>query len=438
MGSIEQTFHDRTPRSAAHAAAAAVVMPGGDTRAAGHHAPYQLTMVAGAGPSLTDLDGNSYLDLIGNFTSLVHGNAYPPIVEAARGAMEHGSNWPARNLHAVALAEAIVDRVASVEQLRFTNSGSEATMLAVEIARAATGRRRILMARFGYHGSAPHFEVGFHGREGPETAIATFGDLPAFEAALGDRDIACVIVEPVMGSSGLVEAPAAFFEGLKQAAHEAGALLVFDEVITLRLASGGAQALLGVDPDLTAMGKIIGGGFPVGAAGGRADLMALCDPFRPKLFHSGTFNGNPVTTAAGLVSLRHLTADAIETLERRAAYLDSVLVEAAKAVGLPLSIRRVGSLLQLYFSETAPAATPLREDGEAIAAFHLAALNNGVFLAPRGLVALSTVLDDRLVAQAGERLAAAMADVAAELDEALGGSWLVSGHHLASPPAMQP
>jgi glutamate-1-semialdehyde 2,1-aminomutase len=414
MGSIEQTFRDRTPRSAAHAAAASLVMPGGDTRAAGHHPPYQLTMVAGAGPRLTDLDGNTYLDLIGNFTSLVHGNAYPPIVDAARVAMEHGSNWPARNVHAVALAEAIVARIPSVEQVRFTNSGSEATMLAVEIARAATGRRRILMARFGYHGSAPHFEVGFHGHDGPETSTAPFGDLAAFQAALASGEIACVILEPVMGSSGLVEALVGFFDGVRQAAHRAGAVFVLDEVITLRLAAGGAQSVLGVAPDLTAMGKIIGGGFPVGAVGGRADLMALCDPFRPKLFHSGTFNGNPVTTAAGLVSFEHLTAAAIETMGRRAADLESSLVATAKAVGLPLSIRRVGSLLQLYFSETAPSATPLREDGETIAAFHLAALNNGVFLAPRGLVALSTVVDDGLVAASAERLAAAMAEVAAE------------------------
>ena len=293
MGSIEQTFRDRTPRSAAHAAAAAAVMPGGDTRAAGHHPPYQLTMVAGAGPRLTDLDGHGYLDLIGNFTSLVHGNAYPPIVEAARRAMENGSNWPARNVHTVELAERIVSRVASVDQVRFTNSGSEATMLAVEIARAATGRRRILMARFGYHGSAPHFEVGFHGHEGPETAIAPFGEAEAFEAILAEGDIACVILEAVMGSSGLVEAPPRFFDQVRQAAHRAGSLLVLDEVITLRLSSGGAQSLLGVTPDLTAMGKIIGGGFPVGAVGGRADLLALCDPFQPQGLPLGHLQREP-------------------------------------------------------------------------------------------------------------------------------------------------
>ena len=417
MSAIEQAFRDRTPGSAAHAAAAAVVMPGGDTRAAGHHPPYQLTMVRGDGPWLTDLDGHAYLDLIGNFTSLVHGNAYPPIVEAAHRAVEDGSNWPARNRHAVTLAEEIVGRVPSVEQVRFTNSGSEATMIAVEIARVATGRRLVLMARYGYHGSAPHFEVGTHGDEGPETLVATYGDAAGFESILAERgsEVAAVILEPVMGSGGLVSAPQDFLERVRLAVDGAGALLILDEVITLRLSTGGAQAVSGLRPDLTAMGKIIGGGFPVGAVGGREDLMGLCNPARPRLFHSGTFNGNPVTTAAGLVSLRHLTPDAIDVMASRAAALESVLAKAAAELGVPFTVRRAGSMLQVFFCSSAPDAMPLRPDAEAIVAFHLAALNRGVFLAPRGLMALSTVLDDALVDEAGQRLVAAMEDLAAEL-----------------------
>jgi glutamate-1-semialdehyde 2,1-aminomutase len=417
---IERTFRERTPRSAAHAAAASRVMPGGDTRAAGHHLPYQLTVVGGEGPWLTDLDGHRYLDLIGNFTSLVHGNAYPPIIAVARRAMEAGTNWPARNVHAVALAEEIVGRVPSVEQLRFTNSGSEATMVAVEIARVATGRRFVLMARYGYHGSAPHFEVGTHGHEGPETLVATYGDADELTRVLAERgdEIAAVILEPVMGSGGLLAASREFLLAVQQAAADAGALLVLDEVITLRLSTGGAQQLLGVRPDLTAMGKIIGGGFPVGAVGGRADLLALCDPARPRLFHSGTFNGNPVTTAAGLVSLQHLDEAKIELMAARAAGLEDELAKAAADLGLPLSVRRAGSLLQLFFSPFPPHATPLRTDGALITAFHLAALNHGVFLAPRGLLALSTVLDDDLLDQTVRRLTAALDDVAAEPEPA--------------------
>jgi glutamate-1-semialdehyde 2,1-aminomutase len=414
MSAIDQSFRSRTPASAEHAAAARRVMPGGDTRAAGHHPPYQLTIVKGAGAWLTDLDGNRYLDLIGNFTSLVHGNAYPPILDAARAAMDDGTNWPARNRHAVALAEEIVARVPSVEQLRFTNSGSEATMVAVEIARVATGRRKVLMARYGYHGSAPHFECGTFGHEGPDTLLATYQDPSAFEAVLGEHgsEIAAVILEPVMGSAGLVAAPPEDLERIARATRAAGAVFVLDEVITLRLSTGGAQAELGVLPDLTAMGKIIGGGFPVGAVGGRADLLALCDPDKPRLFHSGTFNGNPVTTAAGLVSLQHLTAAQIDAMGARAAELETVLAKAAAGAGVPLSIRRSGSMLQLFISEVAPDAIPERTDGGAMTAFHLAALNHGVFLAPRGLLALSTVLDDELVGEAGDRLTAALADLA--------------------------
>jgi glutamate-1-semialdehyde 2,1-aminomutase len=417
MGQIDEVFAAQTRASADHAARARHVMPGGDTRAAGHHLPYQLTMTAAEGPWLTDLDGNRYLDLIGNFTSLVHGNAYPPIVQAATAAVASGTNWPARNEHAVALAESLCRRIASVEQVRFTNSGSEATMLAAEVARFVTGRRNILMARWGYHGSAPHFECGTMGHAGPETHLATFGDLDSFRDVL-DRhghEIACVIVEPVLGSAGVVTAPDGFLTALAEATRAAGALFVLDEVITLRLAPGGAQALHDVTPDLTAMAKIIGGGFPVGAVGGPADLMAVLDPHELRVFHSGTFNGNPVTAAAGCVSLEHLTSDAIATLDRRAATLAERLEIEASEAGVPLSVRRAGSLVQLYVQDDVPAVNADRRDGEMVNRLHLAALNHGVFASARGMLAVSTVLTDELVAETGDRYAAAFADLSAEV-----------------------
>jgi glutamate-1-semialdehyde 2,1-aminomutase len=191
--------------------------------------------------------------------------------------------------------------------------------------------------------------------------------------------------------------------------------VIFDEVISLRLAPGGHQAVTGVDPDLTAMAKIIGGGFPVGAVGGTDELMAVLDPRQPRLFHSGTFNGNPVTAAAGLVSVRHLTSDAIADLDRRTEQLEAGLQTAAATAGLPLATRRVGSLLQLYVQDDLPASNAGRTDGDAMAVLHLAALNHGVFASARGMLALSTVLDDQLVAELTERYGAAFADVAAEL-----------------------
>ena len=388
-------------------------MPGGDTRAAGHHPPYQLTMVEGEGPHLTDLDGNRYVDLIGNFTSLVHGNAYPPILEAASAAARAGTNWPARNEHAVELAEELCRRIASVEQVRFTNSGSEATILAVEIARTSTRRQKFVMARYGYHGSGPEFERGTFGHEGGDTLLTSFGDLADLEAVL-DRhadDVACVIIEPVLGSSGLVTPPSGYLAGVVDAAHRIGALVVFDEVITLRLASGGQQAVEGVAPDLTAMAKIIGGGFPVGAVGGRSELMELCNPFRPQIFHSGTFNGNPVTTAAGLVSIRHLTSDAVRRMADQTAALERALCEAAAARALPFSTRRSGSMLQVYLSAVPPPFSQERTDGELANLFHLASLNHGVFAAGRGLIAISTVLGDDLLGEVADRFTAAMDDL---------------------------
>lgn len=417
MTAIETVFRERTAASAQHAQRATHVMPGGDTRAAAHHPPYQLTMTSGEGPYLTDLDGNRYIDLIGNFTSLVHGNAYPPILEAAAAAAASGTSWPARNEPQVELAEELCRRVPSVEQVRFSNSGTEATMLAVEIARAATGRDKFIMARWSYHGTMPQFELGTFGIERDNTLLAEFGDSADFERVLeaNANDIACVIVEPVMGSAGMITPPDGFLAEVTAAAHRVGALMIFDEVVTLRLAPGGVQSTTGVSPDLTAMAKIIGGGFPVGAVGGRADLMELCNPAAPKVYHSGTFNGNPVTAAAGLVSIRHLTSDAITDMERHAATLEAALVEAAAVRGVPFSVRRNGSLMQLTLSDEPPAYTQVRTDGELANLFHLAALNQGVFCAGRGLVALSTVMDDALIAETVDRLGAALDDVAATL-----------------------
>ena len=400
---IEATYRARTPGSAALAARAEAVMPGGDTRSATYHDPYPLTIVEGAGHEIVDVDGNRYLDLIMNYTSLVHGHAYPPIVEAVARQVAHGSAWAARNVPQLELAEALVERIGSVERMRFTNSGTEANLVATQIARLATGRHKILMARFGYHGSAEETEVGTRGHEGPMTLIAPFGDLAAFEAILEERgdEIAAVILEPVQGVGGIIEAPPGFLAAVHAAARRAGAILILDEVIALRLAPGGCQSRHGVVPDLTTMGKIIGGGFPVGGVGGRADLLGLLHPRTGKATHSGTFNGNPVTAAAGLESVRALTADRIEVMARHTERLADGIQASADGLGIPIEIRRVGSLLGV----TIP-------DASTHAGFHLAALNHGAFFAPRGMLCLSTITDDVSVDAAIDRLGAALADVA--------------------------
>ncbi len=415
MSKIEERFRAATPKSAELARRAERVMPGGDTRSVNYHRPYTLTIARGEGPYVFDVDGNRYIDLVGNYTSLVHGHAYPPIIEAAERAMRGGTAWPARAEPQIELAALLCERVASVERVRFCNSGTEAGMLAVHVARRLTGRKQILMARYGYHGSYDDLEVGLAGHDGERTMLADFGDATAFEALLAERgsEIAAVFLEPVLGSAGIVPPPADFLGRVREAARRAGALFVADEVITLRLATGGAQQLYDLRPDLTMMGKIIGGGFPVGALGGGAETMSVFDPrSRGAMWHSGTFNGNPVTCAAGLVSVRELTAERIATMERLAKKLAQELKRAAEQAELPFSVRQVGSLMNLFFMSEPPPATIARKDSERIANFHLAALNHGLFIAPRGLIALSTVMTDELIDEVCGRAADAFTDVA--------------------------
>jgi glutamate-1-semialdehyde 2,1-aminomutase len=410
---IVAEYTRRTPQSAALGPRAERAMPAGETRSAGYHQPYPLTLVRGEGAKVWDVDGNQYWDLSCNYTSLVHGHGFAPIVEAARRAIETGTAWPARNLQQIALAELLCDRIDSVERVRFCNSGSEANMLAMQVARIATGRPKILMARFGYHGSHEYFETGsfpgrFHVPGADATLTATYGDIAAFESVLRDHgdQIAAVFVEAVMGAGGIGSASPAFFHQLLEATHRAGAVLVLDEVITLRLAMAGHQRTLAVRPDLTTFGKIIGGGFPVGAVGGSQELMSIFDPRKLKMFHSGTFNGNPVTCAAGLAAMSHLTADRIGDLDRQGERLAHGLTSAAASARLPFSLRRAGSLLNFYLLEQPPAANPLRGDTAEMALVHLAGMNHGLYFAPRGLLALSTPLDDTAVDDIVERFAA--------------------------------
>ncbi len=415
MNAIEQRFLSLTPKSAELARRAERVMPGGDTRSVAQHRPYPLTIARAEGPFLFDLDGNRYFDLLGNYTSLVHGNAYPPIVEAIRSAAASGTAWPARSERQVELAELLCERVRSIEQVRFCNSGTEAAMLAVHVARRITGRRLILMARYGYHGSYDDLEVGLGGRDGERTLLAEFGEPNVFEALLAERgrEIAAVFLEPVLGSAGVVTPPAGFLNRVREAARRAGAVFVADEVITLRLATGGAQQIYDLTPDLTVMGKIIGGGLPVGALGGSEALMSCLDPrTRGAMWHSGTFNGNPATCAAGIVSLRELTKERIDAMDRQGERLARELKEAATRAELPFSCRRAGSLMNIFFMNTPPPATIAREDAKLMTDFHLAALTHGLFIAPRGLIALSTVLSDEMIGEIVERAAASFQDVA--------------------------
>ena len=416
---IMQAYCARTPSSASLHAAAKQVMPGGNSRQAGYWPPYPLAIERAQGAYFWDADDNRYLDLVNNYTAMVHGHAYRPIVEAAQRQIANGTGWAAANPMQNQLAELLADRLPSVQQIRFTNSGTEAGSLALTIARKITGRQKLLMARFGYHGSLMEFELGSFGNEGPVTYLANYNDVDDFTAVLADHghEIAAVFLEPVLGSGGIIPSSAEFLNGVMEAAHKAGALFVLDEVLTYRFAVGGCQSIMSVDPDLTMIGKGIGGGFPVGGVGGKRDLMRVFDPADLKIFHTGTFNANPVTMAAGTVSVRELTADRIDTMHVLAEELKVGLTAAIRKAGLPVSINHYGSCLNLYFSDRPPASSVVREDIEIMSKFHLAAINRGLFIAPRGMMALSTVTTKDHIAEALDRTEAALSDVTAELDK---------------------
>ena len=400
-------YAERYPASTALMERARAVMPGGNTRTTAHYAPFPLAIARADGPFVWDADGNRLIDLLMNYTSLVHGHRYPPAMEAVEEVLARGTVWPAPSEEQVRLAELLCSRIESVEQVRFCNSGTEAGMLAVRVARRATGRRLVLKAAEGYHGSYSELEAG------PETLQAPFGDLTAFRSAIGQHgsDLAAVVLEPLL--AGVIAPPPGFVEGVAEAARQVGAVVVLDEVVTLRLGVGGAQQALRVQPDLTMMGKLIGGGFPVGALGGRAGLLEVLDPRRPDaLAHSGTFNGNPVTCAAGHATTAALTPDAIESTSHRAARLAELLQQSAARHQVPFSLTRQGTLINLYMSDEPQMLRAERADAALMDAFHLLALQHGLFFAPRGLVAVATVVDDPLVDEIGQRFDAAFAAAA--------------------------
>lgn len=394
---METDYSQRFPASAALMRRAADVMPGGNTRTTAHYPPFPLAVDRSDGPFLWDADGNRLVDLLMNYTSLVHGHRYPPVVEAVTAALERGSAWPAASLEQVDLAAVLCGRIASVERVRFCNSGTEAGLLAVRLARRATGRRLLLKAAEGYHGSYDELDAG------PETLQAPYGDIESFLERIeraGD-DLAAVVLEPVLASGGIITPAPGFLAGVAAAARACGALFVFDEVVTLRLGVGGAQAAAGVTPDLTMMGKLIGGGFPVGAVGGRAELMEQLDPrLSDPLQHSGTFNGNLITCAAGVAATTALTGDAIDRMAVQGRRLAAELEALAAQHQIPLSVTSAGSLVSLHGDE------------DLLEAMHLLALAHGLYIAPRGMMALSTVMTDPLLDEVCERFAAVFADAA--------------------------
>jgi len=361
-----------------------------------------LFIARGEGAYLVDVDGNKFIDYLCSWGPLILGHAHQEVVEIASQVLRLGSSFGAPSPWEVDLAQLIVDALPSVEMVRMVNSGTEAVMSAVRLARAYTARDLVVKFAGGYHGHSDGLIVqggsgiatlGITTRPGIPQAIAEttltlpYNDLEAVEQVFRDygERIAAVIVEPIAGNMGVVPPRPGFLEGLRKLTREAGALLIFDEVITgFRVSYGGAQALYGVLPDLTCLGKIIGGGFPVGAFGGPREIMRLVAPLGP-VYQAGTLSGNPVAMACGVTTLRILRdRNPYDRLEELGARLAEGLQEAAEEAGVPVTVNRVGSMLTLFFTE-GPVENfddANRSDKQRFSRFFWAMLERGVYIPP--------------------------------------------------------
>ena len=414
--SLIDDYVARTPRSRALFERATASLPGGSTRTTVYAAPYPPYIESGAGLRLRDVDGNVYRDFLCNYTSLILGHAHPAVVAAVEAQVRRGSAFAAPTETEVELAEEIRRRVPSVERLRFTSSGTEATMFAIRAARAFTGRP--LIGRFdrSYHGTHDGVMVGTAGVPGVMSGLIVdlpWGDPDGIEAVLRGRegDLAAIIIEPVQGAGGVRAPEPEFLPFLRAFTERHGALLIFDEIISFRVSPGGAQALFGVRPDLTTLGKIIGGGYPLAAFGGRTEVMDIFDARRTgAVSHGGTFNGSPVAAAAGLATLRELTPDTYIRLEMLGTRLRTTLTEVIERDGLDARVATVGSLFQVFSGEGVTAFATGVTGG---ASLFLGMLLEGFYLAPRGMGGIPAIADESDI----DDLAAAVGRVLVALDQ---------------------
>jgi len=415
LAEAEEAYRASNPKSLARHLDACAVMPGGNTRSVIHVDPFPLTIVRGEGARLWDLDGHEYVDFLSEFTAGIYGHSHPAIRGAIEAALDGGLNFGAHNALEARFAAAICARFPSIELVRFTNSGTEANLMAVSAARAITGRPKILVFAGGYHGGVFYFRGHGSALNAPfDYLLGPYNDLSGAEELVRPHraELAAILVEPMQGTTGCIPAERAFLAGLRALADETGALLIFDEVMTSRLAPGGLQEAHGILPDLTTLGKYVGGGMSFGAFGGRADVMERFDPRRPDaLQHAGTFNNNVLTMSAGLTGLTELyTPERARALNDFGDRLRQGLNGIARRHGLAMQFTGIGSMLSVHMTDQPVRSQEDAERGNGALRdlfwFDLTA--RGIWFAKRGMFALSIALDE----DDGEKLADAVEEFA--------------------------
>jgi glutamate-1-semialdehyde 2,1-aminomutase len=402
LSAARQRFADANPTSRRYFDVAAGVLPGGNTRSVLYSEPFPLVIARGRGCRIWDLDGHEYVNWLGEFTAGIYGHTSSPIRRAIVEALDRGLNLSGHIPLEAQLAAAVCDRFPSIELVRFTNSGTEANLLALGLAKAVTKRSKILVFEGAYHGGVLNFVKRANPLNVPyDYVFGAYNDIDRTRGTIDEHasQLAAIIVEPMLGASGCIPARREFLAMLRSAATDAGCVLVFDEVMTSRLSPGGIQPLLDVHADLTTLGKYVGGGCTFGAFGGKAQIMSVLDPRRgDALPHAGTFNNNSLTLAAGLAGLTEVytPAEAISLNERGDALRERLNVLCADA-GVPLRFSGMGSLMNAH-AIAEPVSTPADLDAAVpglrdLLYFDL--IDEGMYLARRGFIALSLPIGER-------------------------------------------
>ena len=401
LAEARQEYITTHPRSLAAHEEAKAAMPGGNTRTVLYHDPFPLRIISGSDATITDADGFKYVNFLGEYTAGLFGHSHPIIREAIDNALDSGLNLSGHNAHEIALAKILCNRFPSLEKIRFTNSGTEANLMAIATACFFTNRKKVLVFNGGYHGGLLYFGGGGIPINAPhDFVLGTYNDCESAQQLIEQHkeELACILVEPMMGSGGCIPADKAFLSTLRQSSEACGAVLIFDEVMTSRLTSGGAQQHFEITPDMTTLGKYIAGGMTFGAFGGRTELMEIYNPeISTAMPHAGTFNNNTLSMAAGVAAMGKIyTADIAKQLNNNGDQLRETLNQIALEANAPIQFTGIGSLMNLHGTRnkiTSPKDLTTSDDRIKQLIF-LDMLSHGYYFARRGFVALMLSITD--------------------------------------------